>query len=125
MNISSQRISDVIVNFFIEKGINQCFCVTGGGAMFLNDGVAANKKLNAVCCHHEQACSMAAVGYSKYKNGLSAVMLTTGCGSTNAITGLLDAWQDNTPVILRLREYMAAVSLEKYLAPKKPPIFTI
>ena len=34
-----------------------------------------------------------------YKNDLSAVMLTTGCGATNAITGVLDAWGDTTPVI--------------------------
>ena len=42
---------------------------------------------------------MGAVGYAKYKNGLAAVMMSTGCGSTNSITGLLDAWQDNLPCI--------------------------
>jgi len=67
--------------------------------MFLNDGIASNDDINAICNHHEQACAMGAVAYAKYKNGLAAAMFSTGCGSTNAITGLLDAWQDNTPVM--------------------------
>jgi acetolactate synthase I/II/III large subunit len=95
----SRRVADIVASFLVEKGIREIFTLTGGGAMFLNDGVESNKNINAICNHHEQACAMAAVGYAKYKNGLAAVMLTTGCGSTNSITGLLDAWQDNTPII--------------------------
>ena len=94
-----KRVADIVASFLVEKDIKDIFTLTGGGAMFLNDGIECNKKINIICNHHEQACSMAAVGYAKYKNGLAAVMLTTGCGATNAITGLLDAWQDNTPVL--------------------------
>jgi acetolactate synthase I/II/III large subunit len=94
-----KRVADIVASFLVEKDIKDIFTLTGGGAMFLNDGIECNKKINAICNHHEQASSMAAVGYAKYKNGLAAVMLTTGCGATNAITGLLDAWQDNTPVV--------------------------
>ena len=42
---------------------------------------------------------MAAVGYSKFNNSISVVMPTTGCGGTNTITGLLDAWQDSNKVV--------------------------
>ena len=42
---------------------------------------------------------MAAVAHAKYTNGFSVVIPTTGCGSTNCITGLLDAWQDNLPCV--------------------------
>jgi acetolactate synthase-1/2/3 large subunit len=94
-----QRVADIVASFLVEQGIKDIFTLTGGGAMFLNDGIALNDDINAICNHHEQACAMGAVAYAKYKNGLSATMLTTGCGATNAITGLLDAWQDNTPVI--------------------------
>ena len=94
-----RRVADIVASFLCEKGIKDVFTLTGGGAMFLNDGIESNKNINAICNHHEQACAMGAVGYAKYKNGLAAVMLTTGCGATNSITGLLDAWQDNTPVI--------------------------
>ena len=94
-----QRVTDIVASFLVEQGIKDIFTLTGGGAMFLNDGIASNDDINAICNHHEQACAMGAVAYEKYKNGLAAAMFSTGCGSTNAITGLLDAWQDNTPVI--------------------------
>ena len=38
---------------------------------------------------------MGAVGYGKYTNNFGVSIVTTGCGSTNALTGLLEAWQDN------------------------------
>ncbi|MDA8905249.1 thiamine pyrophosphate-binding protein [Candidatus Thioglobus sp.] len=94
-----KRVADIVASFLIEKGIKDIFTVTGGGAMFLNDGIASNNNINYICNHHEQACAMGAVGYAKYKNGLAAVMVTSGCGATNSITGLLDAWGDNTSVI--------------------------
>lgn len=95
----SIRVSDVIVDFIYNLGVDAVFTVTGGGAMFLNDAVAAHPKMKAVCNHHEQACAMAAVGYAKLRNGYASAIVTTGCGATNAITGLLDAWQDNVPCI--------------------------
>ena len=94
------RVADYIADYLYSVlGVEDIFLVTGGGAMFLNDGVAKHNKLNVVCNHHEQASAMGAVAYSKFKNSYSVVMTTSGCGATNAITGLLDAWQDNTPVI--------------------------
>lgn len=94
-----QRVADIVASFLVSQGIKDIFTLTGGGAMFLNDGIAKNEDMNVICNHHEQACAMGAVAYAKYKNKLSAAMLTTGCGATNAVTGLLDAWQDNVPVI--------------------------
>jgi len=93
------RVADYIINQIYKTGCEHIFLVTGGGAMYLNDAIAAHGKIKPICNHHEQSCAMGAVAYSKYTNGVSAVCLTTGCGGTNAITGLLDAWQDSVPVI--------------------------
>ena len=93
------RVADYITQFLVAKGIEHVFMVTGGGAMFLNDGMAKSKTIKGVFNHHEQACAMAAVGYSKFNNKIAVVMPTTGCGGTNTITGLLDAWQDSNKVI--------------------------
>jgi acetolactate synthase-1/2/3 large subunit len=91
------RVADYIANFIHKKlETKKVYMLTGGGAMFLNDAVAKHPELEAVCNHHEQACAMASVGHAKYSNGFAVSILTTGCGATNAITGLLDAWQDNT-----------------------------
>jgi acetolactate synthase-1/2/3 large subunit len=93
------RVADYVAKFIYEQlKVHDVFMVTGGGAMFLNDGIAMNGKINAICNHHEQASSMGAVGYAKYTNGFAVVMQTTGCGGTNCITGLLDAWQDSVKV---------------------------
>jgi len=93
------KVADYIAQFLETRGIRHVFMVTGGGAMFLNDGMAKSKAIKGVFNHHEQACAMAAVGYSKFNNEIAVVMPTTGCGGTNTITGLLDAWQDSNKVI--------------------------
>ena len=93
------NVSDYIFNRLVEAGVGHVFTITGGGAMFLNDSAYKNDNVKVVCNHHEQASAMAAVAYAKYTNNYSAVMVTTGCVSTNTITGLLEAWQDNVPVV--------------------------
>ncbi len=93
------RIADYIANFLAEQlQVDTVFLVSGGGMMFLSDGLVLDDRIRVVCNHHEQACAMAAVGYAKLKQNFGCAYLTTGCGGTNAITGLLNAWQDNTPV---------------------------
>ena len=89
------RVVDYIANKIDELGVRDVFTLTGGGAMFLNDCIAKHPNLRAICNHHEQACAMGAVGYGKYTNNFGVSIVTTGCGSTNALTGLLEAWQDN------------------------------
>lgn len=97
--MSDIRVADYIFDRIADLGAKHIFMLTGGGAMFLNDAVAKNKNLSAICVHHEQAASMGAVGYSKYNNDYGIVCTTTGCGSTNAITGLLEAWQDSVKCV--------------------------
>ncbi|MBT6231165.1 MAG: thiamine pyrophosphate-binding protein [Candidatus Scalindua sp.] len=95
----NMRVCDLIVDYFYQLGVDTIFTVTGGGAMFLNDGLASHERMKAICNHHEQSSAMAAVGYAKFRNDYGVAMVTTGCGATNAITGVLDAWQDNVPCI--------------------------
>lgn len=95
MNDKKIRVCDFVADFVNRAGINHVFTVSGGGLMFLTDGLACNKNIETVCCHHEQAAAMAAVAYAKYE-GLGCAYFTTGCGGTNAATGLLHAYQDGT-----------------------------
>ena len=97
--IMKMRVADYIAKFIYEQGVRDVFMVSGGGMMFLSDGICKHKNLNAVCNHHEQASAYAAVSYSKYSDNLGVAFLTTGCGSTNAVTPLLGAWQDSVPCL--------------------------
>jgi acetolactate synthase I/II/III large subunit len=68
--------------------------------MHLNDAIGRCERLRYVCCHHEQACSIAAQGYYRLTNRLAAVNVTTGPGGTNAITGVYGAWVDSLGVVV-------------------------
>ena len=92
-------VVDYVIDEVYKAGAKHAFTITGGGAMFINDAVAAHPSIVPVCNHHEQASAMGGVAYSKYTGKPSLVCPTTGCGGTNSITGLLDAWQDSVPVI--------------------------
>ncbi len=93
------RIADYLADTLYQAGVADIFIVTGGGLMFLTDGVACHKHLRPVPCLHEQAAAMAAIGYAQYRCGYGACYVTTGCGGTNTVTGVLHAWQDHIPVV--------------------------
>lgn len=93
------RVVDYLMSVLYNEGAKHIFFVPGTGCMFLTDALARNKDIEAVSVHHEQAAGMAAISYAKYTNKLGACVVTTGCGGTNAITPLLDAWQDSVPTI--------------------------
>lgn len=93
------RVTDYIAEYLYKEGVRDVFMVTGGGMMFLSDGIASHSKMNYICNHHEQASAMGAVAYAKYTENLGVVYASTGCGATNTITGLLNAWQDSVPCL--------------------------
>ena len=70
------RIADRVREILIKNGFEDVFMVTGGMAMHLNDALTRDKKLKATFFHHEQACTMAAEGYSrKLKNSQFVLLL--------------------------------------------------
>ena len=95
-----KKISDIVVNFMVKKGLTQVFAVAGGGAMHLNDSFAKNDKINITYMHHEQACAMAADAYFREKNKPAIIHITSGPGSTNTLTGVVGAWIDSIPTFI-------------------------
>ena len=94
------KVSDYIVDFLVKRNINKCFVVTGGGAMHLNDSFGHNEQIECIYNHHEQACAMAAEGYTRISGKPAVVCVTSGPGTTNAVTGVLGAWLDSIPMIV-------------------------
>lgn len=93
------RAADYIVQKISEAGVQRLYLVTGRGILYLSDAAAKHETLRNVPMHHEQACAYAAYADSAYTGKLSACLVSTGCAGTNALTGLLCAWQDDIPVI--------------------------
>ena len=94
------RLADYIANTLAEAGIEDCFMVTGGGAMHLDDAFGHHKKINCLYNHHEQACAIAAEGYARIKDKPAVVLVTTGPGGANALNGVLGAYLDSIPMII-------------------------
>ena len=93
------RVADYIMQKLFESGVSRVFQVTGRGALFLSDALAKHQELTSVSLHHEQSCAYAAIGYAEATDGIGAALVSTGCASTNAITGVLSAWQDGIPCV--------------------------
>lgn len=94
------RISDFIIDALAKAKVKHVFLLPGGGNMFLVDAVAKSKKIQGIPCHHEQAAAIAAEAYSRITNNFGVALVTTGPGSTNALTGLLGAWIESVPLII-------------------------
>ena len=94
------RVADLLAQELADSGIRRVLMVTGGGAMHLNDALAREPRLDVVCCHHEQACSIAAESYARLSNVPAAVNVTSGPGGINALNGVFGAFVDSIPMIV-------------------------
>jgi len=93
------KISDYIMDYLASLGVKEVFCVTGGGAMHMNNSLGQSKVLKGVFMLHEQGASIAAESYARIHEGYGVCLVTSGPGGTNAITGLVGAYIDSIPVI--------------------------
>lgn len=93
------RVADYIIQRLYDEGCAHVFMVTGRGLLFLTDAVARHGSIKGISVHHEQSASFAAIAYAQKTNNIGACLVSTGCASTNAVTGVLNAWQDNVPCV--------------------------
>lgn len=94
------RVADYIMERLYAAGMHHLFMVTGRGNLFLSDAVARHEKIESICMHHEQSASFAAMAYAQRTGTIGGCLVSTGCASTNALTGLLCAWQDDIPLVV-------------------------
>ena len=94
------KLSDYVIKRLEETGVKHMFMLPGGGAMHLNDSLGKSEKIQYVGCLHEQAASIAAEAYARVNNTLGLLMVTTGPGGTNALTGIAGAYIESTPVFV-------------------------
>ncbi len=92
------RVADYVFDYLKGYGVNHVFLLSGGGIMYLVDALGRSS-MEYICCHHEQAASIAAQAYGMYNDDLGVCLVTTGPGGTNALTGTGAAYMDSTPVL--------------------------
>ena len=106
-----QKVSDYVADFLVKHGVYQVFTVVGGGAMHLNHSFGHHEKIKCLYNHHEQAAAMAAEGYARVKGKPAVCCVTSGPGATNAITGVVGAYQDSIPMLVISGQVKTSLSL--------------
>lgn len=94
------NVSDKLAEWLADNDITQAFGIVGAGNVAIFDAIHRLGKTAICCTHHEQAAVMAACYYYRTCGKLSVALVTTGAGSTNAITGVAAAFMDSIPVIV-------------------------
>lgn len=94
------KIADAIALWLKEKQITHSFGIIGGGNINLWDSIHRLGYTQLVCVHHEQAAAIAAANYYEVSGRMPLVLVTTGAGSTNVITGVMNAWMDSRPMLV-------------------------
>lgn len=93
-------VADLVAEWLEVRGISQAFGIIGGGNARLWDAIHRRGATSLVCCHHEQAAAQAATYYQRVCGKVALTLVTSGAGSTNAITGVMAAWADSVPLLV-------------------------
>ena len=91
--------AEAVIKALVDNGVEVIFGYPGGAVLPLYDALFENKKIKHILVRHEQAAVHAAEGYARSTGKVGCVLVTSGPGATNAITGLTDALMDSIPII--------------------------
>ncbi len=91
--------AEALLDTLVECGVDTIFGYPGGAALPLYDALHGEPRLRHVLVRHEQAAVHAAEGYARSTGRVGVVLVTSGPGVSNTITGLLDAMSDSVPVL--------------------------
>lgn len=91
---------DILIRSLAEEGVEYLFGYPGGAALHIYDAVFRQKAVQHILVRHEQAATHAADGYARATGKVGAVLVTSGPGATNAITGIATAYMDSIPMVV-------------------------
>src|SRR5664279_1347146 len=99
--MDGERISgaEMVIKSLVDQGVDVVFGYPGGAVLPIYDELFKQNALRRVLVRHEQAAVHAAEGYARSTGKVGVVLVTSGPGATNAVTGLTDALMDSIPVI--------------------------
>ncbi|MFL2710656.1 MAG: acetolactate synthase 3 large subunit [Gammaproteobacteria bacterium] len=92
--------NDMLVQSLIDEGVEYLFGYPGGAALHIYDAIFNQKELQHILVRHEQGATHAADGYARATGKPGVVLVTSGPGATNAITGIATAFMDSIPMVI-------------------------
>lgn len=92
--------ADILVETLLELGVDTVFGYPGGAVLPIYDALYEHPKIKHILVRHEQAATHAAEGYARSTGRPGVVLVTSGPGATNAVTGITDALMDSIPMVV-------------------------
>jgi acetolactate synthase-1/2/3 large subunit len=91
--------ADIFVRCLAEEGVEYLFGYPGGAVLPIYDALYQQDKVKHILVRHEQAATHAADGYARATGKPGVVLVTSGPGATNAVTGIATAYMDSIPMV--------------------------
>src|SRR5919205_1620450 len=91
--------ADIVIKALVDQGVDVVFGYPGGAVLPIYDSLFKQNAIRHILVRHEQAAVHAAEGYARSTGKVGVVLVTSGPGATNAVTGLVDALMDSIPVV--------------------------
>jgi acetolactate synthase-1/2/3 large subunit len=92
--------ADMVVRSLIDQGVQHIFGYPGGSVLDIYDALHEKSDIEHVLVRHEQAAVHMADGYARATGKTGVVLVTSGPGATNAITGIATAYMDSIPMVV-------------------------
>ncbi|MDG4550646.1 MAG: biosynthetic-type acetolactate synthase large subunit [Candidatus Contendobacter sp.] len=92
--------AEILVRCLKEEGVEYLFGYPGGAVLHIYDALYNQEDIKHVLVRHEQAAVHAAEGYARASGKTGVVLVTSGPGVTNAVTGIADAYMDSIPLVV-------------------------
>ncbi|MBV9330133.1 MAG: acetolactate synthase 3 large subunit [Alphaproteobacteria bacterium] len=92
--------AEMVIRALEDQGVQHVFGYPGGAVLPIYDALFAAEKLKHILVRHEQGAVHAAEGYARSTGKPGVVLVTSGPGATNAVTGLTDALMDSIPLVV-------------------------
>ena len=92
--------ADILVEALLDCGVEVIFGYPGGAVLPIYDSLFKQTRIRHILCRHEQGAAHAAEGYARATGKPGVVLVTSGPGATNAVTGITDALMDSIPMVV-------------------------
>lgn len=92
--------AEILTHFLADEGVEYIFGYPGGAVLHIYDALHRQDKIKHILVRHEQAATHAADGYARSTGKPGVVLVTSGPGATNAVTGIATAYMDSIPMVV-------------------------
>ncbi|QNE06684.1 biosynthetic-type acetolactate synthase large subunit [Croceicoccus marinus] len=100
LDVSERSGAEILMDSLVEQGVEVVFGYPGGAVLPIYDALFNDQRVRHVLVRHEAGAAHAAEGYARSTGKPGVVLVTSGPGATNAVTGIADAFMDSIPMVV-------------------------